>query len=310
MRIADGARVIVALGVALLWFVALPPPEERSAASISDGAALAAVLEALENSDLDEEAKEAAEKVGPGAAGDTCFMRYAGLPFSTDRPTRERFARAAALTDPDRKLAALEALAVGGEAHQTWRARYGQAVVALRTGNAEQASDYLSQAAAVPSMPPICRADESYLKALLASSADTALAALLQAFDQDRGSWGIASALALRLPDSAAAGMGCERAASHLIRAVVQLSHLTRSDSQLARLSRAVSGGTEQGDSIRQILARLLIGLIAERSNHPDDARATYTDGLALARARPVCGTALPAFFESRIAALQEKTAP
>ncbi len=309
MRIAEGARLTVALGVALLWFVALPPPEEQSAASMSDGTALAAVLEALENSDLDEDAKTAAEKVGPGAAGDTCFMRYAGLPFATDRPTRERFARAAALTNPDRKLEALDSLAVGGAAHQTWRARYGQAVIALRTGNAERASDYLGQAAAVPDMPPMCRADESYLAALLPGSAVASLAALLQAFDQDRGSWGIASALALRLLDSSVAGMGCERAAGHLIRAVVQLSHLTRSDSQLARLSRAISGGTGQGDTNRQILARLLIGLIAERSNHTDDARATYTEGLALARATPVCGTALPAFFESRIAALQEKTA-
>lgn len=310
MMVAAGARAGAALGLALLWFVALPPPPEESTASLADGAALSAVLEALDSSDLDEEAKAAAEKVGNGAAGDTCFMRYAGLPFSTDRPTRERFARAAALTDPDRKLAALEALATGGEPHETWRARYGQAVVALRTGDEERASTYLRLASAVPDMPDSCRADESYLAAMMPGSGNTALAELVQAFEQDRGSWGIASALALRLPGSAAAGMGCERAAGHLIQAVVQLSHLTLSDSQLARLSRAVSGGPDQSDPNSKILGSLLVGLIKERSNQPEAARTTYAEGLALARARPICGTALPRFFENRITELQEKPAP
>lgn len=267
--------------------VDVPPPEipqiQAALAQIASGEAEAA-------------ARNIAEEEGLVANGAPCFMRHKRMSLGVDQAFRHRFAAATLATDPRLKDRLMETLAQEAPPGlPKWRVMIGRAELAARSGRDDAVGGLVDQAAA-QNVPPVCRADEAFLRAITATPAEAA--ALLDiAVVADPGYWAAQESLALL----AAAGTGssaadCDADAARTIRSATQLVALAKMDVQFQRMERALDG--------MQVNARvaLLRGIIRGSTDRAVEAVQIWREGLASLGDAQACDTALRAALEGMIA--------
>ena len=274
-----------------------PPPPAPECEGPACGE-LVQVVKDLEDGTLDAQAEEVAEQRGLVAAGDTCFMRHAGLTPAVPRDWRERFALTTLVsTADDKRELLLPMIETAPDPLSRWRVLQALADTEFRAGNTAGAEEWIVEALSVSDLPDQCRADSLRLGAMTRSG----LARLEMAFaaaQADPASYLAQLDLALAAADLDDAGQGsCESRAVATIRAVVQLDALIENDRQLAVVERLL------GPAPSGLPALFLAGMIQERGARSLAAIESYETALAQAAVDP-CGAVYAPVIEVRLSTL------
>ncbi|KQI70749.1 hypothetical protein AN191_16345 [Loktanella sp. 5RATIMAR09] len=278
MAVAGDRLRFFGLGVVVLVLAATSltelPLEQGAPPPVSDK--IPEMIAEIQSGAAEEEAEANANEPGLVALASPCVMRRPRLALGVAQAWRHGFAAATIATEPEQRIAMLDALmATAPDDLSRWRIDIALVEVALRSDNTSEAKRHLENAVRRV-VPDTCRADEAFFAAVLAEDRQAATALLARAVEIDPGFWSALEQLALL----SAVGTGddlasCEADAVRTLETVLQLGALAQKDTQFQRLNRALEAMPVNGRSA------LLRGMILRQTGETDAARSVYQQGLA-----------------------------
>ena len=278
-----------------LVFLSLMLPSDQTE-SVDDPAPapieILELMQAVENGEIEDAAKKAADQFGLTAAGDTCMMRHRRVLSGVPRSVRQQLA-AARIDEGSAGTAILAQLEPDLFGSALWRLHIQQADLAVRSGDVGSAAVALNKANTVPDVPPICQSDALLLEARIAmrsgnlTRASVALEAATQADQVNFNAHFERAVLAVQRLSTG--GEDCMAAIPDMVDSTIRIQALIGASSQLWRLNERAAQLT-----VPQPYKAFLVGFIQERAGADRQAMDTYTKAIGQLRSdRDHCATAL-----------------
>lgn len=283
---------VMLLGLGLLSLMLprdRPEPVEDPA---PDPVEIVELMQAVENGEIEDEAKKVADQFGLTAAGDTCMMRHRRVLPDVPRLVRQQLA-AARIDEGGAGTAILTHLKPDLFGLALWRLLIQQADLAVRNGDVEGAMAALNKANAVPDVPPTCQSDALLLEARIATRsgnltrASVALEAATQADQVNFNAHFERAVLAVQRLNKG--DEDCIAAIPDMVDSTIRIQALIGASSQLWRLNERVAQLT-----VQQPYKAFLFGFIQERAGADRQAMDTYAKAIGQLRSdHDRCATAL-----------------